>query len=166
MRGKLPQLCAMSLAMTDQFVELRYGLESFKSDWRQCSLGSDFLAETAFSTPQAKEIASTVVNEFLELAFRLSASASKSWVQTMVFPGQTMTLELDVVVRPELLSEVKTQVLAFRDDPAAYYESQLGAEAPGVFFGIGYLAHDLAAVISTHLKADVLLIRGNVNLKT
>ncbi len=150
--------------MTDQFVELRYGLEKFKSDWRQCSLGSDFLAETAFSTAHAKEIASTVVNEFLELAFRLSVSASKSWVQTMVFPGQTMTLELDVVVRPELLSDVKTQLLSFRDDPAAYYESQLGADAPGVFFGIGYLAHDLAAVISTHLKADVLLIRGNVNL--
>ena len=151
--------------MTDQFVELRYGLESFKSDWRQCSLGSDFLAEKAFSTARAKEIASTVVNEFLELAFRLSASASKSWVQTIVFPSQSMTLELDVIVRPELLSDVKTQLLAFRDDPAAYYESQLGAEAPGVFFGIGYIAHDLAAVISTHLKADVLLIRGNVNLK-
>ena len=83
----------------------------------------------------------------------------------MVFPGQTMTLELDVIVRAELLSEVKSQLLAFRDDPAAYYESQLGAAAPGLFFGIGYLAHDLAAVISTHLKADVLLIRGNVNLK-
>ncbi len=150
--------------MTDQFVELRYGLESFKSDWRQCSLGSDFLAQTAFSSPRAKEIASTVVNEFLELAFRLSASASKSWVQTMVFPGQTMTLELDIVVRPECLSEVKAQLTKFRLDPAAYYESQLGADEPGVFFGIGYLAHDLAAVISTHLKVDVLLIRGNVNL--
>jgi len=152
------------LTMTDQFVELRYGLESFKSDWRQCSLGSDFLAQTAFSSPRAKEIASTVVNEFLELAFRLSASASKSWVQTMVFPGQTMTLELDIVVRPECLSEVKAQLTKFRLDPAAYYESQLGADEPGVFFGIGYLAHDLAAVISTHLKVDVLLIRGNVNL--
>lgn len=150
--------------MTDQFVELRYGLESFKSDWRQCSLGSDFLAQAAFASPRAKEVASTVVNEFLELAFRLSASESKSWVQTMVFPGQTMTLELDIVVRPECLSDVKTQLLKFRGDPAAYYESQLGADAPGVFFGIGYLAHDLAADISTHLKADVLLIRGNVNL--
>lgn len=150
--------------MTDQFVELRYGLESFKSDWRQCSLGSDFLAQTAFSTPRAKEIASTVVNEFLELAFRLGASASKSWVQTMVFPGQMMTLELDIVVQPESLNDVKTQLLKFRDNPAAYYESQLGADAPGVFFGIGYLAHDLAAVISTHLKANVLLIRGSINL--
>lgn len=150
--------------MTDQFVELRYGLERFKSDWRQCSLGSDFLAETAFSTPRSKAIASTVVNEFLELAFKLSVSASKSWVQTMVFPKQMMTLELDVVVRPELLSDVKTQLLPFSGDPAAYYESQLGAQAPGIFFGIGYLAHDLGAVIVTHLKADVLLIRGNVNL--
>lgn len=150
--------------MTEQFVELRYGLERFKSDWRQCSLGSDFLAQTAFSTARAKEIASTVVNEFLELAFRLSASDSKSWVQTMVFPGQTMTLELDIVVRPECLSEVKTQLLKFRGDPAAYYESQLGADTLGVFFGIGYLAHDLAAEISTNLKANVLLIRGSVNL--
>ena len=150
--------------MTDQFVELRYGLESFKSDWRQCSLSSDFLAQTAFTSARAKEIASTVVNEFLELAFRLGASESKSWVQAMVFPGQTMTLELDIVVRPECLSDVKTQLLKFSGDPAAYYESQLGAYAPGVFFGIGYLAHDLAANISTHLKANVLLIRGNVNL--
>ena len=82
----------------------------------------------------------------------------------MVFPGQTMTLELDIVVKPECLNDVKTQLLKFREDPAAYYESQLGADAPGVFFGIGYLAHDLAAVINTHLKADVLLIRGNVKL--
>jgi hypothetical protein len=151
--------------MNNSYIELRYGLDSFKSDWRHCSLGANFLAETAFDTAYSKQVASAVINEFLELAFRLGAAASKSWVQAMVLPGSTMALELDVIVRPELLMDVKQQLRKLQVDPLDYYQSQLGADLPGAFFGISYLVHDLSAVISTNIKANVLLVRGNVDLR-
>ena len=86
--------------MTDELIELRYGLDSFRSDWRHCSVGSDFLADTAFRTPRSKQLASAAINEVLELAFRLGAKDSKSWVQTTVLPGHTMTLAMDFKIKP------------------------------------------------------------------
>ena len=151
--------------MSSEVIELRYGLDSFRSDWRHCSLGSNFLAETAFKTPRAKQLASTAINEVLELAFRLGAKASKSWVQTSVRPGQSMNLSLDVKVKPEQLAELQEHLASFSADPAAYYESHLGQEDPGIFFGMGYLVHDLSAEISPTLRGDTLELRAEINLR-
>lgn len=152
--------------MSSEVIELRYGLDSFRSDWRHCSLGSNFLAETAFKTPRAKQLASTAINEVLELAFRLGAKASKSWVQTSVRPGQSMSLSLDVKVKPEQLDDVRQHMETFCADPVAYYESHLGGEDPGIFFGMGYLVHDLGAEISPSLRGDTLELRAEINLRT
>jgi hypothetical protein len=152
--------------MANDVIELRYGLDSFRSDWRHCSLGSDFLAETAFKTPRMKQLASTAINEVLELAFRLGAKASKSWVQTKIKPGQSMHLALDVKVKPDHVAQVAAELAQFRLAPSAYYENLLGQADPGVFFGLGYLAHDLHAVITIELKESVLFVQVELPLRS
>jgi hypothetical protein len=152
--------------MANDVIELRYGLDSFRSDWRHCSLGSDFLAETAFKTPRVKQLASTAINEVLELAFRLGAKASKSWVQTKIKPGHAMHLALDVKVKPDHVAEVASELTKFRLAPCAYYEALLGHADPGVFFGLGYLAHDLHAEIAVELKEDVLFVQVELPLRS
>ena len=150
--------------MSNELIELRYGLDSFRTDWRHCSLGSDFLADTAFRTQQAKQLASTAINEVLELAFRLGAKASKSWVQATVNPGQMMTLALDLKIKPEHAAEIAHEVPLFLSDPVAYYETQLGQNSPGIFFGLGYLVADIQAVVTLVLENDMLLVRANLPL--
>ncbi len=150
--------------MTDELIELRYGLDSFRSDWRHCSVGSDFLADTAFRTPRSKQLASAAINEVLELAFRLGAKDSKSWVQTTVLPGHTMTLAMDFKIKPERIAEVNFELAVFRNDPVAYYEAQLGQNAPSIFFGLGYLVSDIQALVSVALENDILLVRASLAL--
>jgi len=152
--------------MSDELIELRYGLDSFCTDWRHCSLGSDFLADTVFRTQQSKQLASAAINEVLELAFRLGAKASKSWVQTTVAPGQLMALALDLKVKPERASEVGAEVPFFCSDPVGYYETQLGQNAPGIFFGLGYLVADIQAVVTLVLENDLLQVRATLPLRT
>lgn len=150
--------------MTDELIELRYGLDSFRSDWRHCSLGSDFLAETAFQTPQSKQLASAAINEVLELAFRLGANASKSWVKTTVDSAHTLALALDFKIRPESINEVSRELMVFLNDPVTYYESQLGQGEQGVFFGLAYLVSDIQALVSLALEGDVLQVRARLPL--
>ena len=151
--------------MSNELIELRYGLDSFRADWRHCSLGSDFLADTAFRTQRSKQLASTAINEVLELAFRLGAKSSKSWVQANVKPGQMLALVLDLKIKPESVAEVSNEVSLFQVDPVAYYENQLGADAPSIFFGLGYLVADIQALITLTLENDVLSVRAQMPLE-
>jgi hypothetical protein len=151
--------------VANNVIELRYGLDSFRSDWRHCSLGSDFLAETAFRTPRVKQIASAAINEVLELAFRLGAKGSKSWVQTTVIRGESMALALDVKIKAERIDEVRAAQIEFQVNPAAYFATRLGQADPGIFFGMGYLANDLHAQVSLGSEQDLLLVRVNVSLR-
>lgn len=141
--------------MDAKTTELRYGLESFRKDWRHCAIGSDFLAGTHCSSPQNKELASTAINEMLELAFRAGADASKSWVQTRI-ERSVMSLSLDLTIRESLIDTVKSAIDDFEKDPAGYFERYLGHENPGILFGLSFLAHDLNATIELAMPADAL----------
>jgi hypothetical protein len=150
-------------ANAPQVIELRYGLDSFRSDWRHCSLGSDFLADTSVNTPRAREIASTAINETLELAYRLGAKGTKSWVQARVSPGVAIVLSLDLKLRD--VAELAAQITYFNQSPQAYYEGELGCDCPGPFFGLAYLTEVFGAVTTLTLNEDILIVHSQVPLR-
>jgi len=135
--------------------ELRYGLESFRKDWRHCAIGSDFLAGTHCSSPQNRELASTAINEMLELAFKAGADASKSWVQTAIERSE-MSLSLDLTIKDALIAELNLAIVDFQSSPDGYFERYLGHESPGILFGLSFLAHDLNAKVALTMSIDAL----------
>jgi hypothetical protein len=138
--------------------ELRYGLESFRKDWRHCTIGSDFLAGTHCSSAQNRQLASTAINEMLELAFRCGADASKSWVQTTI-DRSVMMLSLDLTVKPSLVTEIKASLLDFQADASGYFEKYLGHDKPGILFGLSFLVHDLSASAQLDMPGDDLNVQ-------
>lgn len=143
--------------------ELRYGLESFRKDWRHCTIGSDFLAGTHCSSPQNRELASTAINEMLELAFRAGADASKSRVQTTI-DRSVMMLSLDLTVKQSLIVEIKTALLDFQADASGYFEKYLGHDKLGILFGLSFLVHDLSASAQLDMAGDALNVQISLPL--
>lgn len=147
-------------------LELRYGLDSFRSDWRHCALGSDFLAETAFTTPYAKQVASTAINELLEIAFRLGAKGSKSWVQVRIDGSGPLQLTLDLPLKPTHRAEIEADLARVAAEGArAVYEERLGSDTPGALFGAWYLVVDFDAEIQTEIRKDTFVLRATVPLR-
>jgi hypothetical protein len=138
-------------------IELRYGLDSFRSDWRHCSLGSNFLAETAFSTPFAKQMASTAINELLEFAFRNGAKGSKSWVEAVVEQGSGLNLSMDVNIKPQLSADLHAEADAFLSSAQSYYQERLGQESPGAFFGLAYLSETFGCIFQLAWQSEYVL---------
>jgi len=149
--------------MDAQTTELRYGLESFRKDWRHCTIGSNFLAGTHCSSPQNRELASTAINEMLELAFRAGADASKSWVQTQI-ERSVMTLSLDLTIQDSLIEELSGAIASFHLGPERYFQRYLGAESPGILFGLSFLVHDLSAKVVLSMPVNALHVRVHLPL--
>lgn len=147
-------------------LELRYGLDSFRSDWRHCALGSDFLAATAFTTPYAKQVASTAINELLEIAFRLGAKGSKSWVQVRIDGSGPLQLALDLPLRAAHQAEIEADLARVAAEGArTLYDERLGSDNPGALFGAWYLVVDFDAEVQVELRKGTLVLRATVPLR-
>lgn len=149
--------------MDAKTTELRYGLESFRKDWRHCAIGSNFLAGTHCSSPKNQELASTAINEMLELAFRAGADASKSWVQAKI-ERNVLSLSLDLTIKVSLIEDLRAAIADFQASPDSYFERYLGHDCPGILFGLSFLAHDLNAELGLSMPADSLHVQVQLPL--
>ena len=129
-------------------IEIRYGLEQFRTDWRRLALSSDFLGETAAQACYAQRVVSSAVNELLELVYRLGAN-SGSAALSVTHRADELELELRLPLDPESARRVSAEVARLNDaDPQRLYIEQLGQSQPtSTLFGVLYLMADFGARI-------------------
>lgn len=155
----------MDAASKPECIEVRYGLDQFRNDWRRLGLSSDFLGEAAAQARYAQRVVSSAVNELLELVYRLGAG-SGSAALAVTHQGDELHLELKLPLDPRSCEHVALEVTRLTAaDAQGLYLQELEREQPqSPLFGVLYLMADFGARIQAHTEASGL--RLTVQLST
>lgn len=146
-------------------IDVRYGLDALRRDWRRCSLSSDFVGTASCEPRFAQRLISTAVNELLELVFRLGADGSAANLNVRS-EGERATIVLDLPLSAQRRHDLQARLDdIMRSGPQQVYLQQLGAEAePEPLFGVLQLMVDFSATLSHEALPAGLRLRLNVNL--
>lgn len=141
-------------------IEVRYGLEQLRADWRRLALTSDFLGETTAQARFAQRVVSSAVNELLELVYRLGAGHGAASL-AVAHAQERLQLKLNLPLEPKLAAQVLQEVLALRQvDPQRAYIEQLGRDpSTSPLFGMLYLMADYGARIEASTDTSGLELR-------
>lgn len=151
---------AHALEPAGEGIEVRYGLEQLRADWRRLALSSDFLGEATAQARFAQRVVSSAVNELLELVYRLGAGQGSAAL-AVVHADEQLEIRLTLPLEPEQAGQVQQEVARLREmDARSVYFEQLGQSAAlSPLFGMLHLMADYGARIDVDNAEGGLLLR-------
>ncbi len=136
-------------------VELTFPVQSFQSDWKQCSLLANYIAEYAAyqfdQQERAENIVSTIANELLESIVCLAPSHSDLIVRVEQNEAG-LHINTSHLIQPELISPYTKflEVLTSETSDQSYLNLLTTLEMPDYYFnqlGLMMVSHDFGATI-------------------
>lgn len=148
----------------------------FQAEWKRCDLLANYIGEyTGYEYPHrewAENLVSTVMNELLEAAVRLSPAEAPLQIQCGQAAGQ-LVLEAGHRVRPELIQPYAAFLTelcgAAAEARTIYFQLLTTAETAGLTFnqlGLAMLVHDFGARLAVRLEAAAGQAQTRVFLPT
>lgn len=130
-----------------EHVELRFGRADLHADWRRCALSSEFIAVAACDARYGQRVLSTVVNELMELVWRLGAGPGD--LELHVRNGAAVAeITLDVLLGTAQAHWLAQRIRQLAEDPQPAYFAQLGHEGElDPLFGLSQVLCDYACSV-------------------
>ena len=128
-----------------EHVELRCDRADLRADWQRCALSSDFIAVAACDVRYGQRVLSAVVNELMELVWRLGAGPGDLELHVRN-RRESAEISLSVQLESELAADLVQRIQQLAQDPHSPYLAKLGhTEAVDPLFGLLHVLCDYAA---------------------